>query len=148
MDRFIKLAVLAVVVYFGITAVLPRLKEMGGGGRADLDAIGEGGHCVIVAQEASSEFGREIREFSRPSIDVESWDRVERQLNDTLSGAEDACSCPEEACETARQALDELRSIIYDFDSGFRGEQPVPFNAARDMQRVHDLLDEARSLAR
>ncbi len=150
MDRILKLAVLAVVLYFGVTKVVPWMKqELGGGGARDFSDVGEGsGQCVAVAEAANRDFGAGIRQFSRPPIDVESWDRVERQLSSSLYDAESACSCPEESCDKAREALDELRSILYDYDAGFRGRQPVPLNAARGLQRVGRLLNEARSLER
>ena len=149
MERLLKLAVLAVIIYFGVTAVVPWLKkELGGGGGRDFSGMGEGGgQCVAVAEAASRDFGDGIRQFSRPPIDVESWDRVERQLSGSLYDADNACSCPEGSCDKAREALDELRSILSEFDAGFRGEQPVPLNAARGLQRVDRLLSEARSLA-
>ena len=149
MERFIKLAVFAVVGYFGVTMFVPWMeKELRGGGGRDVGTGVEGsGQCVAVAEAASRDFGDGIRQFSRPPIDVESWDRVERQLSGSLYDAEDACSCPEESCDKAREALDELRSILSDFNAGFRGEQPVPLNTARDLQRVDRLLSEAGSLA-
>ena len=150
MQRFVKLAVLAVVVYFGITAVVPWVKEeLGGGGGGDLGGAGDGsGQCVALAEAASRDFTNGIRQFSRPPIDVESWESVERQLSGSLYDAEDACSCVEESCDKAREALDKLRSMLYDYDAGFRGRQPVPLNPARGLQRVGRLLSEARSLGR
>lgn len=148
MDRFVKLAVLVVVLYFGVTQVVPWVKEELGIGVARDFSGGGGGGCVAVAEAASRDFGSGIRQFSRPPIDVESWDRVERQLSGSIYEAESACSCPEESCEKAREALDELRSILYDFDAGFRGQQPVPLNAARQMQRIDALLAEAGNLER
>ncbi len=163
MDRFVKLAVLAVVLYFGVTKVVPWMKqELGGGGARDFSDVGEGsGQCVAVAEAANRDFGVGIGQFSRPpkvtaindargeiSIDVESWDRVERQLRSSLRDAESACSCPGESCDKAREALDKLRSMLYDYDAGFRGRQPVPLNPARGLQRVGRLLSEARSLGR
>ena len=148
MDRFVKLGVLVVVLYFGVTKVVPWMKEeLGVGGARDF-SDGEGSGCVAVAEAANRDFGAGIRQFSRPPIDVESWDRVERRLSDSIYEAERACSCPKDSCDKAREALDELRAILYAFDAGFRGEQPVPLNAARQMQRVDRLLSEAGSLAR
>jgi hypothetical protein len=71
MDRFVKLAVLAVVLYFGVTKVVPWTKEELGVGVARDFSGGEGGGCVAVAEAewetlAVSDLDEQI--FASPAI--------------------------------------------------------------------------------
>lgn len=155
MSRFIQLAVVAVILYFGITQGLPWVqRQLGmesGSGFATEDSAslkGDGGACVATARDASLAFGDEMRQFSRPPVDVSVWNESSRRLANLIDAAENACFCAAASCHKAASALSELRAVVDRFDEGFRGQRSVPLNTALDQRRINDLLDEAQALAR
>lgn len=146
MDKIIKLALLGVVVYFGAKMLLPLLDMGTGGGSEAFRGMGQGGECVAAADSASREFGRGIRQFSRPPIDVVNWENVQSDLRSGLDNASSLCGCGEESCAQAREAIAVLNTLLDEYDAGFRGQAPVPLNAASDLMDVEDMLYEARQL--
>jgi len=148
MPTIVKLAVLAAVLYFGYTQLLPRLRETGDRTESTLNSLGEdGGNCLGLADQASETFGGGMRDFSRPPIDEGAWDSFASRVYDRISEAQDACSCALASCQRAGDALAALSGMVSDFDSAVRGGTP-PLNAARAQEEVNSLLNEARSLAR
>jgi hypothetical protein len=151
MDKIVRLAVLAAVVYFGATQLIPWMKEKGdfSSGRAgtDLSEIADN-DCVSRAMGAPELFASEIRSFGRPPVDEAAWDDSYARIQGRIDSADDACSCSEPSCDKAREGLSQLRGLAGEYAGAFRDGGSPPLNAARELDGIWDLLNEAASLAR
>lgn len=148
---FVKLAVLAVLVYFGYTQGLPWIqRQLGSGGATASDGTGDGGedaaHCVRLATRANDSLGGAIRDFAAPPIDLDAWEGTRSRVEGEISDARAECGCSLEACRKASSALDELQGLLGDWDSGFRSGR-TPLNPARQQEAIYSLLNEAQGLA-
>ena len=150
MTRLLKLAAIAVALIFIVSQGLPWLRQrLARSSPIDLPGGDEdGGVCVVLALDASQEFGHSIRAFARPPIDLPAWSSASERVEAAISEADFACSCIEASCSKASEAVALLRGLLSDFDRGFRGEGSVPLNAAIELKQVDRLLDEASALAR
>ncbi|MCH7664994.1 MAG: hypothetical protein IH936_03565 [Acidobacteria bacterium] len=150
MGGLIKLAILAAVVYFGYTQLLPRYRahreSQAAHEEADQDSQ-QAHHCVSVAESVSSDFAGEIRQFSRPPVDAGMWSTFMIQTSGQLSSADSACRCPHEACTSAAAALLEQRRLLNRFDAMVRGTSTGISNPAVSLERINNLLARARSEA-
>lgn len=155
MDKIIKLVVLAVLLFVAFDRGLPWIQR----NLADrADAIGDvasgaathgaASTCVSAADRASNAFGASIGRLGGPDGDLDSWsdfmDRVESKINQ----AEDRCECDVSSCEKASQAMSALAGVLRDFDDQKRGSGGLGSDPVRRQERINDLLDEARRLAR
>jgi hypothetical protein len=150
--RVVRLAIVVALLYFAFTEGLPWLRQQFGKGEKPSAAAGrdsgeDGTVCVQVASRASEALGAEIPRFARPPVDLDAWGQARIRVEDRVYEAERQCGCGLESCRQASQALSELRSLISQLDSGFRGSD-MPPNPARQQGRVDELLNEARNLAR
>ncbi len=81
-------------------------------------------------------------------MDYSVWGSVLVRVAGALAEAERACSCPTAACAKGSDAVDELRTMFDELDDMARGNPLGIGNPARRQERVYELLDEARALAR
>ena len=149
MTKIIKYAILAAVVYWIYTqapAWVEKVTDMGSGLGRTGSSVGLG-RCVTAAERASETFGRELRNFSRPPVDMEAWDRFMEDLQSQLWDADSECSCPRESCLKAAEALSELNALIDDFDGNLRGSG-MALNPARRQETINSFLKRARELDR
>jgi hypothetical protein len=155
----LKVLALLVLAYFAVTEGWPWLRDQFGlgGSRSVASEEGDagggegeegGGRCVALATRASEALGAEIRNFRQPPYDLDAWGAAVAGLEDRAAAAETACGCPAESCETATAALVELRELVAAVDGVIRGEATSFRNPARSQDRIDDLLDRARDLAR
>ena len=150
MGGLIKLAILAAVVYFGYTQLLPRYRahRESQAAHEEADQVGQQAHhCVSVAESVSSDFAGEIRQFARPPVDAGMWSTFMIQTSGQLSSADSACRCPHEACTSAAAALLEQRRLLNRFDAMVRGTSTGISNPAVSLERINNLLARARSEA-
>ncbi|HVR30931.1 MAG TPA: hypothetical protein VMS86_15515 [Thermoanaerobaculia bacterium] len=151
LNKVINVALLALVIWFGYTQLLPWFRSLGdgGAGRRSFGAgQGEEAKCVEAARDAAAVFSAEMRRFSRPPIDREAWDRTYLRIENRIARADDLCSCSRPACANARSALATLRDLGGDFSSAARGSGSPPIHAASSLSRVYDNLDAAAQLSR
>jgi hypothetical protein len=151
LSKVINLILLAAVLYFGYTQVIPWFRSLGSGpgSKSFSDpGAGEGGRCVTAARQAAEVFSEEMRSFSQPPIDVDAWDRTYLRIENRISNADQACACSRPACFTAQGGLGTLRELGDDFSRAARGAGTPPINAASAMNRVYDALDLAAEQAR
>ena len=149
MGKIIKYAILAAVLYAAYTQVPVILENVDNLG-SDLDRKGSGlgqGACLQAAEDASETFGRGLRDFSEPPIDLEAWGLFLEGVKERQYEAESQCSCPRESCDRASEALAELSSLISDFDGSLQGDG-MPLNPARRQETIDRLLKRARELDR
>jgi hypothetical protein len=151
LNKIINTLLLAAVLYFGYTQILPWFRSLGSGPgtRSFTDAgSGEEGKCVDAARAAAEVFSEEMRSFSRPPIDANAWDNAYLRIENRMAVADDACSCSRPACGTAQSGLAGLRDLASDFSRAARGDGAPPINAASAMSRVYDSFDLAAEQAR
>ncbi|MEM7052014.1 MAG: hypothetical protein AAF604_20265 [Acidobacteriota bacterium] len=150
----LRLAIYGAVLYFGVTELWPWLQAKVVGTGSNTAAVAtsagnsEGSVCVEAAQGVSRDLAIEARAFRTPPHDLAAWGQSTARINDAISSAERRCTCPEESCRTARRGLDELRRLHTIFDGMIRGDTSSFGNPAVQRERVDDLLDRARALAR
>ncbi len=148
LGRLLAVAILAVVVYYGLTEGLPWLKEtMGSPSGAGTDSS-ESALCVSRANAASDAIVDELIPNARPPVDSAVWGTTLVRVGGDLARAETACSCPSAACGKGYEAVQELRAMFDEFDDIARGNPMGIGNPARRQERVYDLLNEARAMAR
>ena len=154
----IKLAVIAAALYFAYTQILPLVQDnlrFGGEAsqRSSLDHGSDGGEddglrCVRRAESANNRLGDYLSLFRRPPFDQERWQTVVENVEDGIRTAEVSCDCPLRSCDKAMEALANLSSVLADLDAQITGSATSVRNPARRQERVNDLLDEAKALAR
>ena len=149
MDKLIKLIVVAVILYFGVTVGYPKLKEALGSGSTSSGTSEDGGgdRCVSAARGASDRFVDRAVPLASPPMDPDRWFPVSADVGEAVSEAQSDCSCGEESCRKASRALDRLQSMLSELDQAADGGNP-PLNLAAAQNEVDDLLNEARRLAR
>jgi hypothetical protein len=150
LNKIINLVLLAAVLYFGYTYVVPWFRSLGSGpgSRSFADAgSGEDGKCVDAARRAAEVFSEEMRSFSQPPIDEIAWDKAYLRIENRLAAADDACSCSRPACGTAQSGLAGLRDLAADFSRAARGNGPPPINGASALSRAYDAFDMAAEQA-
>lgn len=108
-------------------------------------SAGPEGRCIDLAAQTADRFGQGMRGFSSPPYDPAAWDEFQTSIRDKISYAQAECGCGEEACRYANDALGELNSMLADFGRMIRGNSQTMIDPGRDMERVYDLLDQARA---
>lgn len=152
LGRLLAVAILVVVAYYLLTTGMPWLKTaMGSGGAGsagDSAADSQSAACVAEASAASETVADELIPNARPPVDSTVWGTALVRGGRALAAAENACACPTAACGKGTDAVHELRTLFDELDELARGN-PMGFgNPARRMERVYDLLDQARAMAR
>ncbi len=149
MSRLLGLAVIAAIIYFALTQGMPWLKTaMGSGGGGGTAGGSDSSYCVGEANAASDAISDELIPNARPPVDSGVWGTAVVRVAGALAAAENAWSCPTAACGKGYDAVHELRTMFDEFDDIARGNPMGIGNPARRQERVYELLNEARALAR
>lgn len=147
MGRLVGLVVLAVVLYQGYKYGRPWIEERLDMKRAE-EPIGQersqSARCVDLAEQANRTFADMIRQFSKPPIDQQAWGAALISISGDIGAAESACGCGTAACDKAYSAVAELRSLSLTFDGVARGSARAISNPAAQVERIGELLEEAR----
>ena len=146
--RLIALAILAAIVYYAVTQGMPWLQTAMGAKGGGSGEGSESADCIAQANDASDAIADELIPNARPPVDSGVWGTVLVRVAGALAAADNACSCPTAACAKGADAVYELRTMFDEFDDIARGNPMGIGNPARRQERVYDLLDEARALAR
>lgn len=149
LGRLLAVAILAVLGYYVVTQGLPWLETAmgsGGGGAAGEDSASA--RCVTKAGAAGDTIADELVPNARPPVDSGVWGTALVRAGGALAAAETACSCPTAACGRGLEAVYELRTLFDELDDLARGNPAGFGNPARRLERVYDLLDQARAAAR
>ena len=104
--------------------------------------------CVANAERASEVWGSGLREFMNPPFDLASWEDFRSRTQQAIDYAEQKCTCGANSCATARQAMSELRALIFDFDGAVRSGSPPPAAAVQRQEAVDNALESAREQLR
>ena len=151
MGKILKLAFWVALVYVAVVYGWPwlqeRIESVGEttASSAKSLSVGEGGRCVDLASRAADDFGAGMRNFSSPPYDQDAWGEFVAETRDQVSYAQGECSCSESPCTISREALYELDTLVGDFDQMVRRQTTSFLDPARDMERIYDLLGQARS---
>ena len=148
MSRLLGLAIIVVIIYFALTQGMPWLKTAMGSGAGGSAEDSESSYCVAEANAASDAISDELIPNARPPVDAGVWGTALVRVAGALAAAENACSCPTAACAKGSDAVYELRAMFDEFDDIARGNPMGIGNPARRQERVYELLNEARALAR
>lgn len=149
MSKVFKYGILAILIYVAIKEVPPlidQVSEMGSGLSRKSASVSET-QCISTAERASQGFVREMRNYSQPPFDLDSWDLAMEGVREHVYDAQSRCDCGRDSCQRATEALDELNLLIADFDNGLRGDG-APLNPARRQETIDRLLKRARELDR
>ncbi len=143
MERILKLALLAILLYGGYTFGRPYLEgffdDIGlGAGGTDV-----GGPCARQVMRARDSFANQIRDVA-PPVDVARWGSRLGMSQGRLSQARSACTCAGEGCDAAREALDSLERLMRRWDDAIRNQGEPPLNSVRALDAIDELLTEAR----
>ncbi len=150
MFKIFKLALLALLAYFAYNNYASWVDSVSGIGQ-DLSRTGESvsqGLCVPAAEKASEAFGRGMRNYASPPIDIDAWDEFLDGVKGQIYRAETHCDCPRDSCQKAGEAINELNILIEEFDGSLRGDNVAPLNAARRQETIDKILKRARELDR
>lgn len=148
LGRLIALAILAGIIYFALTQGMPWLQTAMGSKGGSEAAGGDSAFCVSQAEAASDAIAGELIPNARPPVDSGVWGTALVRVGGALAAAENACSCATAACAKGSEAVYELRTMFDELDDIARGNPLGIGNPARRSERVYELLDEARGLAR
>ena len=103
----------------------------------------EAGRCVDLARQAADTYAEVAAGFAAGDPGA-AWMRDSALVEDAVGRGEGACGCPGDACRLAGEALSELDSLVRRTDALVRDGGDRMVEPARDIARVHDLLDEAQ----
>ncbi len=143
MKRIFALAILALLGYLAYTYGLPKLGELDVG--VGDDPISR---CVFLADKASDDFGANVGRLFVPGGDEGAWSGFVSAIEDRVRDARSQCQCTGDACRKASEAAAQLGDLISRLDGEFRGGGRMQQNTAQALDRIHGLLNQARSLAR
>ncbi len=149
MSKLIKIGVLVLLVYLAITKLPPlldKVTDMGSGLGRKSSSVSQS-QCVSAAERASESFTDEMRNYSRPPIDLEAWSQSLESVRAHINEADARCNCDRSSCHRAAEALGELNGLIAEFDNSLRGDG-VPMNPARRQETIDRLLKRAREFDR
>lgn len=148
MSRLLGLAIIAVLIYFALTQGMPWLKTAMGSGGGGEGGGGDSSYCVAQANAANDAISNELIPNARPPVDSGVWGNALLRVAGKLAAAENACSCPTGACAKGTDAIYEMRTMFDEFDDIAHGNPMGISNPARRQERVFELLNQARDLAR
>ncbi len=149
MSKIIKLGVFVLLVYLAITKLPPlveKVTDMGSGLGRKSSSVSES-QCVSAAEKASENFAVELRNYSRPPVDLKAWDLSMERVRGNIYDAESRCDCDRNSCQRASEAIAELNGLIAAFDNSLRGDS-MPLNPARQQETIDRLLKRARDFDR
>lgn len=146
MERWIRLAVVGVVLWLVVDQVWPHVrgylvapKSLG---LARSGVAGPG--CAGNAQRAYDVFLDGIGRFSATPLDERAWTAFYDRIKQVEGDAQFACGCGSEECRLGSQALDRLDSLLQTYDSGLRANRP-PIDSPRELEEIQDLITQARN---
>ena len=147
MDRLVKIAVVAALVFLGLKFVVPMVKKQVGGRAGETAVAGGGSSCVRSAERASETWGSGLRQFANPPYDLAAWSSFRGNVESSIASAESDCGCTAESCAKARAAMRDLRSLVSALDSTIRnGSDSSDF--VQRQEAIDNQINEAGELAR
>ncbi len=147
MEKIIKWAILAAILYAGFVYGRPYIQDLidgasvSGGGASGESS--DAGACIRQIERARDSFAKAMAKAS-PPVAIESWNSSFAMSSGRLNQARDRCGCTGDACDAARDAIDALDDLMSEWDGAIQSDGTPPLNGARDIERIDDLLEKAR----
>jgi hypothetical protein len=147
MDRIVKIAVIAALVFVGLKFVVPMVKKQVGSRAGEATVEGGGASCVRSAERASEAWGSGLHQFVNPPYDQNAWSSFRTNVESRIGSAESDCGCAAASCEKARSAMRDLRALVSDLDSTIRNGSDASDFVQRQ-EAIDNRITEAGELAR
>ena len=145
-----KLVAVALMVGLAYLFLTNGREWLGGNSSGSSGAISEEGQaseaCIYAVEYANDSFADELRRHSPPPIDQDAWSATMSSIDALIVQAEDSCYCSTASCDKASEALDEVRTLVYDFDSLASGSATGWSNPGTRQETIQRLLRNAESL--
>ena len=133
MEKFIKLAIVVALLYFGFSYGRPWIEDL-----LDTEIVGadgsDSGRCLRQARRAVDEVAERIDRLGSPPYDVGGWERGRGLMQGEVNRAVGSCTCDEPACNQAQSVLGQLSSQI--------GEAGQLISRNRDLDHVSRSLED------
>lgn len=141
MERIFKLALLVILLAVGYNFGRPYLEGL----FTEIDSLGTGGgDCSRSVERARDNFAAKMAKVT-PPVKIERWNSDLAMSRGRLNQARGACECDGEGCDAGREALDALGRVMSDWDAAIQRDGAPPLNGARALERVDELVQEAKS---
>jgi len=148
MGKFIKLAVIVAILYFGYTVGRPWFKKHFQPTSSTTLSLASGSNaCVDSAMQARDAWGSGIGQYVNPPADKINWSNFRSDIDSRISSAQSDCGCAKDSCRDARAALSDISTLLHDLDTAVENDSPPPMDLAQRQERVDQLLDRASDLA-
>jgi hypothetical protein len=145
-NRLLKWIVVIVLAIVAWKYGLPWAKERMRGSAASSSSPETS--CASAAQHASETWGSGLHRFANPPYDLAAWSDFRGGVESEIARAQTECRCAQQSCETMRGAMNDLRSLVSDFDSAIRNGSPPPDNAVQRQEGIDTTIETAATLAR
>ena len=147
MGKLVAVAIVIGLAYLFLTNGREWLGGNSGGPRGAISEEGQASEaCIDAVEYANDSFAEELRRHSPPPIDQDAWSTTMSSIDGLIGEAENKCYCSTASCDKASEALDELRSLVYDFDSLASGTATGWSNPGTRQETIQRLLRAAESL--
>lgn len=154
MNRVLKLAVLAVVLYVLWTKVIQpwshKTVDVTGVSAARSQAAAMGApSCPESAAAASQVWSNGLGAFTSPPYDIGQWGAFRSRVDTAIATAEGAClACSSESCLKAREAVSNLRSVVSSVDGTIRNGSAPPSDIVQQQEKIDNDIEAARQLVK
>jgi hypothetical protein len=147
MGKLIAIAIVLGLAYLLLTNAQDWLGGSSGSSRGAISAEGQASEaCIEAVEYANDVFAEELRQYSRPPINPDAWSDTMSSVEGLIGAAENSCFCSTPACIKASEALGELRSLVFDFDSLASGSVSGWSNPGTKQETIQRILREAEAL--
>ena len=144
----IKWIILIAVAVFVWKQGWPWMKDKLGGSGSVSDAGTPALTCAAQAENASAEWGSGIGRFVNPPLDESAWGSFRSRVDGEILQARGYCGCAESSCAKAREALNDLDSLVRSFDTALRSGSPPGMDAVTRQESIDQKIEQARALAK
>ena len=147
-STLVKLLIVGVIALVIWKKGLPWWKERQSRDAATTAVTSVNETCVGNAEQASNSWNSGLREFINPPFDLASWEDFRSRTQQSIDYVEQKCTCGAASCASARQAMSELRALMFDMDGSVRSGAPPPAGIVQRQEAVDNALTEAREQLR
>jgi hypothetical protein len=144
-NRLIKWVIVIALVIFAWKYALPWAKKQIQG-RSSSSAAADS-PCTRAAQGASETWGSGLHSFVNPPYDLAAWGRFRDDVELKISAANAACRESSQSCDMARDAMNDLRTLVGNMDNAITSGSPPPDDAVQRQEAIDTKIETAAALA-
>lgn len=104
--------------------------------------------CVELAEHASETWGSGLGRFANPPYDLGAWGEFRSRVDVAIAKAESQCNCADDSCTKAHKAMEDLRALVSECDSAFRGGSSPPSDIVQRQEQIDNAITAARDSLR